>query len=245
MNKDIKEITTNDIRVYLYKVQQERKLSNRTLDSRRSALHAFFEWAANEEYLDRNPCRNVNRIKYERKKKKPLSAIEFEMLRNACETPRDKALVEFFYSTGCRVTEAERMNITDVDFQRKEVHLFGKGDKHRISFLNAKAEVALTNYMKTRTDGKEALFVGERSPHNRLKKAAIEKRFRELGEKSGIERRIHPHLIRHTTATDARSHGMPIEEIKELLGHANIATTLEYADVIEEATKSSHKRCII
>lgn len=245
MNKDIKEITTNDIRVYLYKVQQERKLSNRTLDSRRSALHAFFEWATNEEYLDRNPCRNVNRIKYERKKKKPLSAIEFEMLRNACETPRDKALVEFFYSTGCRVTEAERMNITDVDFQRKEVHLFGKGDKHRISFLNAKAEVALTNYLKTRTDGKEALFVGERSPHDRLKKAAIEKRFRELGEKSGIERRIHPHLIRHTTATDARSHGMPIEEIKELLGHVNIATTLEYADVTEAATKSSHKRCII
>lgn len=89
------------------------------------------------------------------------------------------------------------------------------------------------------------MFVGERSPHDRLKKAAIEKRFRELGEKSGIERRIHPHLIRHTTATDARSYGMPIEEIKELLGHANIATTLEYADVIEEATKSSHKRCII
>ena len=168
-----------------------------------------------------------------------------EMLRNACETVRDKALVEFFYSTGCRVTECERMNIDDVDFSKKEVYLFGKGDKHRPSFLNAKAELALKNYLEVRNLDDPALFVGERKPHGRLKKAAIEKRFRELGEKSGIKRRVHPHLIRHTSATDARDHGMPIEEIKEFLGHASIATTLEYADVTEATIKSSHKRCIV
>lgn len=245
MNKDIKKITTNDIRVYLYKVQQQRKLSNRTLDSRRSAIHAFLEWAANEEYIDRNPCRNIKRIKYERKKKKPLTPLEMEQLRNACETVRDKALVEFFYSTGCRVTECERMNLDDVDFLKKEVHLFGKGDKHRTSFLNAKAELALKNYLETRNLDDPALFVGERKPYNRLKKAAIEKRFRQLGEKAGIKRRVHPHLIRHTSATDARDHGMPIEEVKEFLGHSSIATTLEYADVTEAATKCSHKRCVI
>lgn len=245
MNKDIKKITTNDIRVYLYKVQQQRKLSNRTLDSRRSAIHAFLEWATNEEYIDRNPCRNIKRIKYERKKKKPLTPLEMEQLRNACETVRDKALVEFFYSTGCRVTECERMNLDDVDFLKKEVHLFGKGDKHRTSFLNAKAELALKNYLETRNLDAPALFVGERKPYNRLKKAAIEKRFRQLGEKAGIKRRVHPHLIRHTSATDARDHGMPIEEVKEFLGHSSIATTLEYADVTEATTKCSHKRCVI
>lgn len=245
MNKDIKEIKTNDIRVYLYKVQQERNLSNRTLDSRRSAINAFMEWATNEEYIDRNPCRNIKKIKYERKKKKPLTPVEMELVRNACETIRDKALIEFFYSTGCRVTEAERMNLDDIDFIRKEVHLFGKGDKHRTSYLNAKAEVAIKRYLATRNDDNQALFVGERKPYGRLRKAAIEKRFRQLGEISGIKRRVHPHLIRHTTATDARNHGMPIEEIKELLGHVNVATTLEYADVTEEATKSSHKRCVI
>lgn len=245
MNKDIKKITTNDIRVYLYKVQQQRKLSNRTLDSRRSAIHAFLEWATNEEYIDRNPCRNIKRIKYERKKKKPLTPLEMEQLRNACETVRDKALVEFFYSTGCRVTECERMNLDDVDFLKKEVHLFGKGDKHRTSFLNAKAELALKNYLETRNLDDPALFVGERKPYNRLKKAAIEKRFRQLGEKAGIKRRVHPHLIRHTSATDARDHGMPIEEVKEFLGHSSIATTLEYADVTEATTKCSHKRCVI
>ena len=245
MNKDIKKITTNDIRVYLYKVQQQRKLSNRTLDSRRSAIHAFLEWATNEEYIDRNPCRNIKRIKYERKKKKPLTPLEMEQLRNACETVRDKALVEFFYSTGCRVTECERMNLDDVDFLKKEVHLFGKGDKHRTSFLNAKAELVLKNYLETRNLDDPALFVGERKPYNRLKKAAIEKRFRQLGEKAGIKRRVHPHLIRHTSATDARDHGMPIEEVKEFLGHSSIATTLEYADVTEATTKCSHKRCVI
>lgn len=245
MNKDIKEISANDIRVYLYKTQEKRNLSNRTLDSRRSTIHAFLEWAANEEYINRNPCRNIKRIKYERKKKKPLTPIEMEMLRNACETVRDKALVEFFYSTGCRVTECERMNIDDVDFSKKEVYLFGKGDKHRPSFLNAKAELALKNYLEVRNLDDPALFVGERKPHGRLKKAAIEKRFRELGKKSGIKRRVHPHLIRHTSATDARDHGMPIEEIKEFLGHASIATTLEYADVTEATIKSSHKRCIV
>lgn len=245
MNKDIKEITTNDIRVYLYKTQEKRKLSNRTLDSRRSAIHAFLEWATNEEYINRNPCRNIKRIKYERKKKKPLTPLEMEQLRDACETVRDKALVEFFYSTGCRVTECERMNLDDVDFMKREVHLFGKGDKHRTSFLNAKAELALLNYLKTRDDDNPSLFIGERKPHGRLKKAAIEKRFRQLGEKAGIKRRVHPHLIRHTSATDARDHGMPIEEIKKFLGHADIGTTLEYADVTEAATKSSHKRCVI
>ena len=245
MNKDIKAITTNDIRVYLYKVQQKRNLSNRTLDSRRSAIHAFLEWATNEGYIDKNPCRNVNRIKYERKKKKTLSAVEMERLRNACETIRDRALIEFFYSSGCRVTECERMNRDDVNFVLKEIYLFGKGDKHRTSFLNARAEVALLNYLETRTDNNPALFIGERAPYDRLKKAAIEKRFRELGEKASIGRRVHPHLIRHTTARNARDNGMPIEEIKEFLGHSNIATTLEYASVTEEVTKSSHKRCII
>lgn len=245
VNKDIKEISTNDIRVYLYQVQKQRNLSNRTLDSRRSAIHAFFEWAANEEYVNRNPCRNIKNIKYERRKREPLTAIEMEKLRNACQTIRDKALIEFMYSTGCRVTEIEKMNINDVDFDKKEVKLFGKGDKHRVSYLNAKAELALLNYLGTRKDNNNALFVGERKPHGRLMKSAIEKRVRQLGEIAGLKRRIYPHLIRHTTATDALDHGMPVEEIQQMLGHVSIATTMIYADVSEKNTKMNHRKCII
>lgn len=245
LNKKIEKITTNDIRVYLYKVQQERQLSNATLDSRRTIIHSFLEWAANEQYIGSNPCRSIRPIKYERPKRKPLTAIELEMLRKACQTIRDSAIIEFLYSTGCRVTEMERMNIEDVDFQKKEVLLFGKGDKHRISYLNAKAELALRKYLELRKDDNPALFVSEKNPHNRLKKPAIEKRVRQLGEKSKIGRRVYPHLLRHTTATDGLFRGMPVEEVQQLLGHVNITTTMVYAEVARENTKNDHKKYIV
>ena len=169
LNKKVEEITTNDIRVYLYKVQQERQLSNATLDSRRTIIHSFLEWAANEQYIGSNPCRSIRPIKYERPKRNPLTAIELEMLRNTCQTIRDAAIIEFLYSTGCRVTEMERADITDVDFAKKEVLLLGKGNKHRISYINARAELALKKYLEIREDDSPALFVSERKPHGRIK----------------------------------------------------------------------------
>ena len=214
LNKKIEKITTNDIRVYLYKVQQERRLSNATLDSRRTIIHSFLEWAANEQYIGSNPCRSIRPIKYERPKRNPLTAIE-------------------------------RVNIADVDFHKKEVLLFGKGNKHRISYINARAELALKKYLEIREDDNPALFVSERKPHDRIKKAAIEKRVRQLGEMSGIGRRVYPHLIRHTTATDGLFRGLPVEEVQKLLGHVNITTTMIYAEVSEENTKNDHKKYIV
>lgn len=245
LNKEICKISTNDIRVYLYKNQQERNLSNSTLDTKRTIIHAFFEWAANEGYIGSNPCRNIKPIKYERPKRKPLTGIELEKVRNACDNLKDKALLELFYSTGCRVTEMERLDISDIDFQTKEVLLFGKGDKHRISYLNAKAEIAIRNYLDSRKDNEEALFVSDRKPYGRLKKPAIEKRIRVLGEKSGIGRRLYPHLIRHTTATDGLDRGMPVEEVQQILGHVNIATTMIYAEVSRANVKNNHRKCIV
>ena len=245
LNKEIGKISTNDIRVYLYKNQQERNLSNSTLDTKRTIIHAFFEWTANEGYIGSNPCRNIKPIKYERPKRKPLTGIELEKVRNACDNLKDKALLELFYSTGCRVTEMERLDISDIDFQTKEVLLFGKGDKHRISYLNAKAEIAIKNYLDSRNDNEEALFVSDRKPYGRLKKPAIEKRIRVLGEKSGIGRRLYPHLIRHTTATDGLDRGMPVEEVQQILGHVNISTTMIYAEVSRANVKNNHRKCIV
>ena len=244
-NKRIEEITANDIRIYLYKIQQQRNIGNRTLNGRRIIIHAFMEWASNEGYIGSNPCRNVRPIKYEEKQRLPLSAIELEMVREACKTIKDKAIVELLYSTGCRVTEMERLDITDVDFQRKEVYLFGKGNKHRTSFLNAKAELSLRRYLATRNDGNPALFVSDRRPYKRLKKEAIERRVKQLGEESGINRRLYPHLIRHTMATDGLDRGMPVEEIQQILGHVDISTTMIYAKALQANTKNDHRKCIL
>lgn len=245
VHKPFKAITTNDIRVYLYNVQTQRGISNRSLDCRRTVINAFFEWCCNEEYINRNPCRNIKKIKFEEKERKPLSAIELEELRNACTSIRDKALVEFMYSTGCRVSEVVNMNKADVNFETKEVVLFGKGNKHRTAYLNAKAELALKSYLEIRTDDNESLFVSDRKPHKRLSKFGIEKRIGQLGELAGIERRVFPHLIRHTTASDGLNRGMGIEEVQAILGHESIATTMIYAKVSKNNVKLHHTKCIV
>ena len=245
VHKPFKAITTNDIRVYLYNVQTQRGISNRSLDCIRTVINAFFEWCCNEEYINRNPCRNIKKIKFEEKERKPLSAIELEELRNACTSIRDKALVEFMYSTGCRVSEVVNMNKTDVNFENKEVVLFGKGNKHRTAYLNAKAELALKSYLEIRTDDNKALFVSDRKPHKRLSKFGIEKRIGQLGELAGIERRVFPHLIRHTTASDGLNRGMGIEEVQAILGHESIATTMIYAKVSKNNVKLHHTKCIV
>ena len=134
---------------------------------------------------------------------------------------------------------------TDVDFQKGEVYLFGKGNKHRTSYINAKAEVALKKYLFTRMDDNPALFVSERKPHQGLKKTSIEKIVREIGERSGIGRRVFPHLIRHTTSTDALRRGMTLPELQELLGHVKPETTMIYAKTCNENVKYNHKRYIV
>ena len=159
VRKKPEKVTANDIRIYLYQYQKEHGISNRTLDCKRTIICSYFNWMASDEYVIRNPAINIQPIKYERKHKRAMSQLDLERVRLACETKREKAIVEVLYSTGCRVTELERLNISDVNFETKEVMLFGKGSKHRTSYLNAKAEVALKDYLSNRTDSNPALFV--------------------------------------------------------------------------------------
>lgn len=244
VNKELEEITANDIRVYLYTVQKQRNLSDRTLDSRRAAIHAFFTWAADEGYIAKNPCRSIKKIKYERIERKGLTAIELEKVRMACKNVREKALVEFLYSTGARVTEACNIKISEVDFDKGEVLLYGKGNKHRISYLSAKASLYLVEYLKSRTDQSEYLFVSERKPHNGLKKEAVERVIRNLGKRSNIGRDLYPHLFRHTVATDMLRKNAPITDVQKMLGHVNVNTTMVYAKTCDEDVKKSHSKSI-
>ena len=244
INKTIEDITANDLRIYLYRMQEKRKISDRTLENRRAILNGFFKWCAQEGYTSCNPCGSIHRIKFEEKPREPFSDIEMETLRDACETVKDKAIIETFYSTGCRVSELVTLKKSDVDFDRKEVYLFGKGRKHRTSYVNARMEVALRNYFKTRTDDNEWLFVSDRRPHGQMKKEAVEKRLRKLGKVAGVGH-VFPHRIRHTTATDALVRGMEVTELQRFMGHESVNTTMIYAKTSQEKIATSHRKCIV
>ena len=245
-DKPQNKITANDIKVYLYQYQKERKVSNRTLDSKRTVICTYFGWAAAEGYLDKNPAINVAPIKYTRRRKKPMTQMDLEKMRQACETTREKAIVEMLYSTGCRVTELERLNISDINFEEKEVYLFGKGDQYRTSFLTAKAEVVLKEYLQDRTDNNSALFVSERKPYARLKKPGIELIIKKIEKRiSNISTHVTPHIFRHTTATLALRRGMTLVQVSEVLGHKRIETTMEYIENDKKLLKDKHLNCIM
>lgn len=245
VNKPVEKITTNDIRRYIYMVQTEKNVSNRTLDNKRLVLNAFFSWCKIENYIDDNPCARIKPIKFKEEKRKPLTDMEMEQLRFACKTPRERALIELFYSTGCRVSEMANLNIDDIDFDKKEITVFGKGSKYRTVYLNAKAEFYVKKYLDTRTDDCEVLIASCKKPIRRLRKESIELIVKNIGKRSEIKRRVYPHLIRHTTATDALSRGMPVEEVKDLLGHVKMDTTLIYAEVAKENVKNHHKKFVL
>lgn len=246
IQKKPETVSANDIRVYLYLYQKNHKISNRTLDCRRTIICGYFNWMAAEEYICKNPAINIPPIKYERKHKKAMTQLDLEKVRSACKTKREKAIVEMLYSTGCRVTELERLNISDVNFETKEVFLFGKGDKHRTSYLNAKAEVALKDYLNERNDKNPSLFVYDREPHSRLKKSGIELIVKKILERtSGVSTHVTPHVFRHTTATTALDRGMNIVDVSKLLGHRKVETTMEYITTNSESVKNDHHNYIV
>ena len=245
VNKNVEEINANDILVYLYNVQKLRHISNRTLDSRRSVIHAFFEWATDENYLPKNPCRGIKPIKYDKKMREPLSNMELLKIRMACNTLREKALIEFLYSTGCRVSEVEEMNIEDIRFFDDEAIVrHGKGNKERKTYLSEMAKVTLQNYLNSREDSSSALFVWDKKPYNRLRKPGIEKLIKEITQRTDIKREISPHYFRHTMATEMLNRGGDITSIQKILGHVNIATTMVYAKCTDQKAKKEHSVCI-
>lgn len=241
------QITANDIRVYLYRYQQERGCSNRSLDKYRQYLSSFFGWATDEGYVQQNPMRTIPAIKYEKKPRQSLTQLELEYLRQSCQSPRELAIIEFLFSTGCRVSELSVVKKSDIDWTTRSVHLFGKGNKHRNSFINAKCEVALKAYLKERSDDCEYLFITERKPYRQLKANNLEKIVRTISTRSSgdLQKHITPHVLRHTTATIALQNGMPIADISKLLGHEKIDTTMIYAHTSMESVQSGHRKYVI
>lgn len=248
INRPFEQVTTNDIRIYLYETQKRTGISNRTLDGKRLVINTFMDWCWKEGYIPNNPCASIKPIKFEEKPREPLSNMELEIVRDACENYRDKAMIELFYSTGCRLSEMVNLKISDIDFTSKEVHLFGKGSKHRTSYLNAKAEYMLKKYFeleRPKESISDSVFVIFRKPYNEMHKESIYARIKAIQKRSGIERSLFPHLLRHTMATDALNRGMSVAEVKEILGHENLDTTMIYAKISHDSVKFNHKRYIV
>ena len=245
LRKQPEEVTANDIRMFIYDYQQTHRITDRTLDKYREMICWFFHWAHTEEYLQKNPGRAIKPIKHEVKARTALTQLELEYLRMACVTKRERAMLEFLYSTGCRVSELLIVKHEDIDWHACTVHLFGKGKKHRTSYINAKCEVALKEYLADRDDDSDYLFVTERRPFRGMTKASAEKIIRQISDRSSIAKHVTPHILRHTTATQAVNNGMAIEDVSKLLGHASVNTTMIYAKVSTTKVQSEHNRCVI
>jgi len=243
VEKEVVEITTEDLRCYLAKYQMTKKVSKVTLDNVRRIFSSFFSWLEDEDYVVKSPVRRIHKVKEDKIIKQTLSDENIEILRDNCKEIRDLGLIDLLNSTGMRVGELVQLDISDIDFNNRECIVFGKGNKERTVYFDAKTKVHLTNYLESRKDNNSALFVGLKSPYNRLKIGGVQCCLRRLGKSSNIKK-VHPHKFRRTMATAAIDKGMPIEQVQQLLGHVKIDTTMHYAIVNQNNVRISHRKYI-
>ena len=239
----VRKISTEEIRKYLVDYQKINDCSKVTVDNVRRNISSFFSWLEEEDYILKSPMRRIHKIKTKQPVKEIISDEAIELLRDHCQCPRDLAMIDLLYSTGIRVGELVNLNISDIDFEARECIVFGKGDKERKVYFDAKAKLHLLNYLHKRDDDNSALFVTLDAPHERLKISGVEIRIRTLGRKLNMGK-IHPHKFRRTMATRAIDKGMPIEQVQKLLGHSQIDTTMQYAIVNQTNVKTSHQKFI-
>lgn len=239
----VRKQTTEEIRKYLSDYQKINNCSKVTVDNIRRNISSFFSWLEEEDYILKSPMRRIHKIKTKRQVKEIISDEVIEKLRDNCSCARDLAMIDLLYSTGVRVGELVNLDISDIDFEARECIVFGKGDKERKVYFDAKAKLHLLNYLSTRNDTNPALFVTLDSPHSRLKISGVEIRIRQLGRKLNLTK-IHPHKFRRTMATRAIDKGMPIEQVQKILGHSQIDTTMQYAIVNQVNVKTSHQKFI-
>lgn len=243
VGKSVKHIETDDIRRYLTKYQEKKKSSKVTIDNIRRILSSFFSWLEDEDYILKSPVRRIHKVKIGTNIKETYSDEALELMRDNCTEPRDLAMIDMLASTGMRVGEMVLLNINDIDFNERECIVFGKGNKERVVYFDARTKIHLQNYLNSRTDDNPALFVSLKAPHERLKIGGIEARLREFGKQLGLHK-VHPHKFRRTLATMAIDKGMPIEQLQQLLGHRKIDTTLQYAMVKQSNVKIAHRKYI-
>ncbi|AQY21177.1 tyrosine-type recombinase/integrase [Riemerella anatipestifer] len=243
LNKNVCEISTNDLRLYLSDYQNKNNSSKVTIDNIRRIFSSFFSWLEDEDYILKSPVRRIHKVKTAKTIKEILTDEEIEKLRDNSQNIRDLSIVEILSSTGMRVGELVKINIKDVDFQERSCIVTGKGNKQREVYFDARTKIHLLEYINQRKDNNEALFVSHSKPNKRLTINSIETILRKLGKKCNIHK-VHPHKFRRTLATMAIDKGMPIEQVQKLLGHTKIDTTMHYAMVNQVNVKMAHRKFI-
>lgn len=243
VGKPVQRITTDDIRQYLTTYQMQRKSSKVTIDNIRRILATFYSWLEDEDYIVKSPVRRIHKVKTAKVIKETYTDEALEQMRDNCDSLRDLAIIDLLASSGMRVGELVALNRDDINFNERECVVFGKGNKERLVYFDARTKIHLQNYLDSRADGNPALFVTLRAPYNRLQIGGVEMRLRQLGRRLSIPK-VHPHKFRRTLATSAIDKGMPIEQVQQLLGHQKIDTTMHYAMVKQQNVKLAHRKYI-
>ncbi len=243
VRKQPKDIATDDLRGYLDSYQRRNNASKVTVDNVRRILSSFFSWLEDENLILKSPVRRIHKVKTGKTVKETYTDEALEIMRDHCENARDLAIIDLLSSTGMRVGELVKLNRTDINFHERECVVFGKGDKERKVYFDARTKIHLQRYLDGRTDSNPALFVTLQSPHDRLMISGVEIRLRDVGRRLGIPK-VHPHKFRRTLATMAIDKGMPIEQVQQLLGHQSVDTTLQYAMVNQNNVKISHRKFV-
>jgi site-specific recombinase XerD len=242
IQKHFTEVDSYDIRWFLA-CEKNRGVSNRTLENTRIQLSAFFQWMVNDDLINKNPCSTVNAIKYTKKVRHPFSSVEIDALRSTCKNSKERAILELLLSSGMRVSELTGLNVNDIDLDNMVIHIrHGKGDKERITYMSDVAKVYLLRYLSERNVQGEKVFYNKK--FQPLNNGGVRHILKTLGERAGVEH-VHPHRFRRTFATGMASRGMDIQDIKTLLGHVKLDTTLEYIYMDSNKVQISYKQHIV
>ncbi len=241
LRKNVEDVSAMDIRMYLASYAKT-GVKNTTVATTTDILRGFFNWLEGEEYIPKSPMRKIKSPKVEKRIRKALTKEEFEMLRLGAKTLRQKALLELLYSTGCRLEEIENMKKSDIDWQRLQIRVVGKGNKERIVYINATAQVHLKKYFMSRLDNDPAVFVTQRKPIKFMGRRAIQREIEKIGEQSGLNKEVYPHLIRHTFSTHMLNSGMSLNILQQILGHDDPSTTLVYAELDNVTVENEYRK---
>ena len=243
VHKRVTTITTSDIRTYLADLVEKRHVKNTTLEGEKSILKSFFSWLEDEEYIKKNPAKKIRPTQVEKRVRKSLTLEELELMRDACQTPRERCMLELFYSSGMRLAELSSVDISMLNWPDNSICIIGKGNKERIVYFSEKAKVYIKKYLAVRGSfGSPALFTTSKSPHERMGRRSIEQEIGRIADRAKLDKHVFPHLLRHSFATQGSRSGMSITAIQDLMGHSKIETTLGYVDTDKEAAAYEHKR---